>query len=54
VCIYNSGFFMVVCFGTAYWHLIMKDKCFKCIDLFIVNVDRTNPLAHVCIIILLT
>jgi len=23
----------------------MKDKYFKCIDLFIVTVDRTNPLA---------
>jgi len=23
----------------------MKDKYFNCIDLFIVNVDRTNPLA---------
>jgi uncharacterized membrane protein len=37
--------FLVVCFGTAYWHLIMKYKCFKCIDLFIVTVERTNPLA---------
>lgn len=46
MCIYDSGFFLVVCFGTAYWHRIMKDKYFKCIDLFIVTPLATCTYHH--------